>query len=221
MNRISWLVALVIACAAGTALAARNATVYFESGGDRLVAVSGGSVDIATGAEMDVESGGALKIAGTAVTSTAAELNTLDLSAVGALVKVKEIEISANFDNTEQSTGWDLPAKAVVIDCWFDVATADTSQTIDIGTATADSGDPDGFLDGASVNGTGIQKGVLTAGGVTMGALFRETVTDSGTETLSAKTTAVSQGGKTIVYTGSDTTNTVRGSIYIMYVEIG
>lgn len=44
-----------------------NTAVYKEPGGDKLVVASGG--------ELDVESGGSLKLAGTAVTATAAELN--------------------------------------------------------------------------------------------------------------------------------------------------
>lgn len=43
--------------------------VYRKQGGDTIIVASGGV--------MDVESGGALKIAGTQVTATAAELNTL------------------------------------------------------------------------------------------------------------------------------------------------
>jgi len=39
---------------------------------------SGTAVEIETGAEIDVESGGQLKLAGTAITSNAAELNSLD-----------------------------------------------------------------------------------------------------------------------------------------------
>jgi len=44
--------------------------VYKKQGGDDLVVASGGTLDI--------ESGGAIEIAGTAITSTAAELNIMD-----------------------------------------------------------------------------------------------------------------------------------------------
>ena len=52
--------------------------VYMEQGGDRLVAASGGSIDVESGGEIDIETGGSLKLAGTAISSTAAELNKLD-----------------------------------------------------------------------------------------------------------------------------------------------
>lgn len=45
--------------------------VYHEQGGDRVVAASGGSIDVESGGEIDIETGGALKIAGTDI---AAEL---------------------------------------------------------------------------------------------------------------------------------------------------
>ena len=50
--------------------------VYHEQGGDRFVAADGGSIDVESGGELDVESGGALKIDGTAISASAAELNT-------------------------------------------------------------------------------------------------------------------------------------------------
>ena len=52
-----------------------NTKVYTEQGGDRQVVASGGSVDIESGGEIDVESGASLKLAGTAVSATAAEIN--------------------------------------------------------------------------------------------------------------------------------------------------
>ena len=56
--------------------------VYKEQGGSRQVIASGGSLDVESGGEIDVESGGSLKLAGTALTATAAEINSgVDLSA--------------------------------------------------------------------------------------------------------------------------------------------
>lgn len=64
-------VSLWLLLGATVALLAQHATkVYFDYGGDKLVVASGG--------ELDVESGGSLELAGTAITSTAAELNILD-----------------------------------------------------------------------------------------------------------------------------------------------
>lgn len=48
-----------------------------EQGNNRLVAGSGGSIDVESGAELDIESGAAFKLAGTEVTATAKELNAL------------------------------------------------------------------------------------------------------------------------------------------------
>lgn len=53
-----------------------NVSNYTEQGGERTVI--GGSLDVVSGAEVDIESGGALKIAGVAVSAGAAELNILD-----------------------------------------------------------------------------------------------------------------------------------------------
>ena len=58
---------------------------------------------------------GGVTMGGTAVTATAAELNTIDLSAVGALVKVKKLHVAAGDWTAETDTTWDLPAKSVVV----------------------------------------------------------------------------------------------------------
>jgi len=54
-----------------------NTLNYTEQGGDRQVIASGGSIDVESGGELDIESGGSFKIAGVAVTSSAAELNAI------------------------------------------------------------------------------------------------------------------------------------------------
>jgi len=126
------------------------------------------------------------------------------------------IAITADFDNTEQLSGVTLPAKCAVLNAWVDVTTADTSQTLDVGTDSTDSGDANGFLAAVSVNGTGIVKGTLASGGQTLGELLR--VDESGAGVLVPEP-SVSQGGKEISYTGSDTTNTMRGTIYVEIIE--
>ncbi len=61
-----------------------NTSNYNERGGDRTViggaldVASGGALDVKSGGEIDVESGASLKIAGTAITASAAEINQLD-----------------------------------------------------------------------------------------------------------------------------------------------
>lgn len=168
-----------------------------------------GSNALTTGGTLDLETGSTLTANGVTIVS----------DEIGVMRHAK-IEIDADFDNSEQVTTFTLPAKAVVFNVVLDVTTADSSQTLDVGTATADSGDPNGYLDGVSVNGIAVVRGVLTAGAVTLGNLLIETVTDSNSDTLAAKIVDVASGGKRIAYTGSDTTNTMRGAIHIFYAEI-
>jgi hypothetical protein len=127
--------------------------VYKTDGGDKQV--------IADGGEMDVESGGALKIAGTQVTASAAELNELDNDAAVAdghgRVRVARAtyDISGGDDGTVGSHGLGvtIPDNAIILDGVIDVITTftdndDDSATIaiqveganDIVTATAISG---------------------------------------------------------------------------------
>lgn len=210
--------------------------VYREQGGDRQVCASGGSIDVESGGEIDIESGGALKLAGTQVTATAAELNGLDVSVTGAGLKLKQIAISADFDNTEQASGFSLPAKAVVLDVWLDVTTADTSETLDVGTDGSGSNDPDGFLDAASVNATGVIRGEIktttgsnnnyigAASSHTLGALLMDLLAGEdvagGGDGNASRSPDVASGGEAITYTGSSGTNTMRGTINILYIEI-
>lgn len=63
-------------------------TKIVRKGGDELLVRSGGAID--------VESGGAFKIAGTAVTATAEELNYLDTSAVGSVTASKVVTVDAD-----------------------------------------------------------------------------------------------------------------------------
>lgn len=55
-----------------------------QPGGNKLEVKSGGEIEVQSGGIIDVESGGLLKLAGTQVTLTAAELNTLDALPGGA-----------------------------------------------------------------------------------------------------------------------------------------
>lgn len=63
-----------------------NVLNYTEQGGARRVVASGGSLDVESGGELDIESGASLKLAGTAITATAAEINAAaDVSANAAI----------------------------------------------------------------------------------------------------------------------------------------
>src|SRR6056297_1861115 len=99
-----------------------------------------------------------LKVKGSEITATPAELNELDVSTAGAVRKIGKIAITAPEDNSEQSTGFVLPDKAIVHDVFLDVTTAEvtgTTKTINVGTDSTDSGDADGYLAGVSVSTTG------------------------------------------------------------------
>lgn len=92
------------------------------------------------------------------ITSTPAELNECDLSTVGAAIKLKTLPVTIVASTDEQDTGWDLPAKSLILDVWLDVTTKEdtgTTKEVDVGTLSGDSGDADGFLDGVSVAAAG------------------------------------------------------------------
>lgn len=171
------------------------------------------------------------------VTATAAELNLNDLSAVGALVKIKKIAISADFGNTAQDSGWDIPLNAIVLDVFVKVTTADAGETLDVGTSIAEGGFPNGFLDGISVNDVGIHRGTAVAtvgsnntylgaanthtiGALLTGLLITGEDTAAGGDGVLFRAPSVDQGGLSLVYTGSAATNTMRGAIYILYIEL-
>jgi hypothetical protein len=180
----------------------------------------------------------------TEVTATGTEINTAaDLSVNGGLIKVKKISISSTPNGSEQDTSWDLPAKAIVLNVYLDVTTAEVSGTtkhIDVGTKASESGDADGWLDGVDVSTTGIKKGVFSTttgsnnsyvvsgtASHTRGLLLRELNiggedTAAGGDGVAAPGWDTTMGGKSVVYTAAaNNFTTFRGAIYIIYMEIG
>lgn len=78
----TFLAALSIACVALLGAVtlptlAQNVPCYAQQGGANFVAGSGCSIAVKSGGVLNIESGGAFEIGGTAVTATAAELNAL------------------------------------------------------------------------------------------------------------------------------------------------
>lgn len=201
-------------------MSGHNTANYREQGGAREVI--GGALDVISGGELDIEAGGALKLAGTQVTASAAELNELDASATGGAVKIKKLSIESTPTGSEQDSGWDLPAKAVVLGVWIDVTIAEATgatKTLDVGTAVGESGDPDGWLDGVSVATTGLKKGTLLNSGQTLGVLLRADEDGSGALVPEPD---VASGGKSVVFTaGANDFAEFRGDIYIQYLELG
>lgn len=115
--------------------------------------------------------------------------------------------------NTETDTGFDVPTNAGVIPMavGVDVTVLDDTETVDVGTATADSGDPDGFIDGISLATAGAVKASLANGAVTLGALLK--VQDSANAGDAVPEASFTSGGKSIVYTTSAGTDTAAGFI--------
>jgi len=186
-----------------------------------------------------------LKLGGTLVTASAAEINAAaDLSAQGALLKVKKLSISSTPTGAEQDTGFDLPAKSVVLDVYVDVTTQEATgatKTLDVGLLSGESGgDADGFLDGVSVAATGLVKGAFAqttgsnnnyvgaAATHTRGALLTELLIAG--EDVSNGGDGIAVAGKhanngtavSVTYTaGSGDWAEFRGDIYVVYMEIG
>jgi hypothetical protein len=161
---------------------------------------------------------------GTEITSTAAELNELDISVVGAVSKIKKINMTASdfSDNSEIDTGWDLPSTAVIKNVFINVNTAEstaTTKTINIGTDGSGSNDPDGFLAGVSIASTGLVKGTLASGGQTLGALLY--VDEDGAGALVPEIDKTS-GGESITVTAGDASGFTEADfdIFIEYIEI-
>jgi hypothetical protein len=163
---------------------------------------------------------GSLILGDTEVTATAEELNQLDTSVVGGQRKIKTIAITAAANTDENSTGWSLPAKAIVHNVYLDVTTAEataTTKTVDIGTDSTDSGDADGYLDGISTATLGLVKGTLDSGGQTLGTLLH--VDESGGGVLVPEAD-ISMGGKEITWTAGEAQTEFAGTIVIEYTEI-
>jgi hypothetical protein len=88
------LLILAVLAFAGLALA-QTGYIQFDQGRQNLTVQSGGTVTVASGGILDVESGGYFKIAGTAVTSSAAELNTVDVTTAGVAEASKALVLGA------------------------------------------------------------------------------------------------------------------------------
>jgi len=117
--------------------------------------------------------------------------------------------------NTETSTGFTVPTKAMVLPTAsaIDVLTADSGMTIDVGTLSTDSGDADGFIDGISLASATMVKATNANGAVTLGALLY--VQDSANAGDDFPEANISMQGKTITYTLSASTDTGEGFIFL------
>lgn len=137
---------------------------------------------------------------------------------------IRQVSIPFNFSTgtTETDVGFELPTNAVVLpEVFVLVRTAEatgTTKTLDIGTLTADSGDPDGFADGVSVAATGMKKASLASGGQTLGALLRADESGAGDNVPEAD---VSSGGKGVAVTpGSANFAELECDIILSFYEL-
>ena len=171
------------------------------------------------------------------VTSTAAELNESDLSDVGGMLKVKVLPVTVVALATEQDTGWDLPAKSIILDVWLDVTTLETTggtKTIDVGTLSTDSGDANGFCDAISVAAAGRINAEAVISGAAADAFWNTNTRgvllsifqqggDGNLDNagLYARIPCADPGSVSVTYTlGSDDFVQLVANICILYVEI-
>ena len=132
---------------------------------------------------------------------------------------------------TEMDTGFDLKAGWTVLDAWIVVNTADTGETVDVGTDSNDSGVADGFIDGASLATTGLvyPDATVTAGttetyysATTRGALLADYIAGSNTANdfgLFHKKPYTVSTDIDLTFTTSDGTDTAAFDIYLLIYD--
>ena len=125
---------------------------YRKDGGDTHVIASGGV--------LDVESGGAFKLAGVAITPTAAELNkSASIAATAYQTVMSEVLFTEAGAGTYTGT-IALPAGSRIIDIGVDgqaVWTAETSASMIVGDASND----DGFFEATNLKATALLAGEI------------------------------------------------------------
>lgn len=140
----------------------------------------------------------------------------------GVALMSKKLPIN-NRGDSEVDTGFDLPAKAVVLDVWVDIRTLEatgTTKTIDVGLLSSETGgDADGFLDGVSTASANIVAGTLAGGVITRGALLRDA---SGVSVAYSRANYLTdaKAAKSVSYTLGSAHTEVVGDIHIWYALI-
>lgn len=154
----------------------------------------------------------------------------------GAVRKIKKITISTALAAAEIDSTFDLPAKAVVTDVYIDVTTAEatgSTKAIDVGLLSSESGgDADGFLHQVSVATTGLKRAGATLDGTNnwfvaglRGALLARTVAGANADDRGLYNEfphrSDSVTAKSVTYTPASAFTEFRGSIYVVYDEVG
>lgn len=142
----------------------------------------------------------------------------------GVALKARRIQVATTPTGAEQDTGFDLPAKAIVLNVYLDVTVAEAAgltKTLNVGLLASEAGgNASGFLAGASVAATGVIKGSLVSTGQTLGALL-SVLSNGGVVRVPEPHVAASVTAKSVSYTaGSADWTTFRGSIVIVYLDL-
>lgn len=133
-------------------------------------------------------------------------------------VLIQPFDIADTTAATATDVGFDFVAGMIIKpEASIFVTAVDATETMDVGLKAAESGgDADGFLAQVSVATLGAVLG-LCATTATLGALLRETVTDSGSATSSVRAPYVVAAAVSLSYTLSTGTDTAAGFIQIPY----
>lgn len=144
----------------------------------------------------------------------------------------KSVVLKGGIEASETSTGFTLPAGAIVEDLYIYVHTSDDTETVDIGTDGSASNDPDGFADALSLASTGIVRpGVTATTGLnetyvsanTRGVLLSTFVAGSDNAEdhgIYLEKPDSTSGGDEITYTCSSGTDTAVFDIIVKYSVI-
>ena len=149
-------------------------------------------------------------------------------------IKCKKFSIPIGATLTEVDTGWDLPAKALLVDIFYEVTALQATVTIDIGVGlgTEVGFDANGFVAAGTVAALGLYRpGVITYGAAngwpatcTRGALLAEFTAGSATDDrgfyLEHPFVTDSVAAKSVGYTRSAEFTTATLDVYMLYIEV-
>ncbi len=153
------------------------------------------------------------------VEATATDATRGGIKLGGATMFIKQIpftsaswttSVTTNFD-----TGWDLPAKSVLTDAFFDITTVASSLTLTAGT----NGDPNGFLTGIATTPVGVKAGALEEGAVTYGVLFLDDISTASVANAKINyTNGSSAVSIAIGRSATDVSMAAVGNLYLTYI---
>jgi hypothetical protein len=163
--------------------------------------------------------------------------NVINTGLTGQIVTVLAGQIVPS-TAAEHSTGYNLPANAILSDVFLNVLTAETvgaTKTTEVGILSSETGgNAAGFLNGISVAATGLVRGVATVttgvnthfyASTDRGVFFTNFFAGSdvvGHEGLNYETPFLTSSvvGKTISYTPASVFSTCVADIYVTYIAL-